>query len=209
MLLHSGIKTILLVANKNELVFTTNDDSISIYEIGIGKINALVAIANLHLQIKELGINPILVNVGTAGSTRFPIGHALYPEAFAQGDAYTDNFFLENTTFLAGKGMIHSVDIDSFDYSNALLTSDRFINTNTAFYKDIEHLNAVAYDMEGYALAYYCFTHKLPFHAIKIVSDNCDGTVKDWENILSQISSKLGDIVSSYLATLELDKTLS
>lgn len=209
MLLHAGIQTVLLVANKNELAFDTADDSIFIYEIGIGKVNALVAIAKLHQQIQELGIHPILVNVGTVGSTRYPIGHALYPEAFAQGDAYTADFFLENTNFLVGKGMIKAVDINDFDHTNSLLTSDRFINTNTAFYKDIAHLNALAYDMEGYALAYYCHVHQLPFYAIKIVSDNCDGTVKDWENILAKISATLGDIVQNYLDNLRVEKTIS
>lgn len=202
MLLHSGIKTILLVANKNELSFTTEDDSIFIYEIGIGKVNAVVSIARLHQQILQAGIHPILINVGTVGSTKYPIGDVIYPEHFAQGDTYTQDFFLENTTFLSGKGKIQEVEIGLFDYSKAILTSDRFINTNTAFYHDIKHLDATAYDMEAYALAFYCFTHNLPFYAIKIVSDNCDGTVKDWENILSEISSKLGGIVHSFLQNL-------
>lgn len=203
MLLHKGIQTILLVANKNELALTTDDESIFVYEIGIGKVNAVVALAMLHQQILALGINPILVNVGTVGSTRYPIGHALYPEHFAQGDAYTHDFFLENTTFLSGKGKINAVDYAEFDYAKAILTSDRFINTNTAFYQDIAHLYAVAYDMEAYALAFYCHTHDLPFYAIKIVSDNCDGTVKDWENILGKISNELGAIVHNYLAELK------
>lgn len=203
MILNKGIKTIILVANKNELSFTTNDDSIVIYEIGVGKVNAIVSLAILQQEIKALDIRPILLNVGTVGSTRFPIEHVLYPENFAQGDAYTDGFFLENTTFLKGKGTLESIDVKDFDYSAAILTSDRFINVNTAFYKDIAHLNPEAYDMEAYALAYFCFRNKLPFYAIKIVSDNCDGTVKDWESILSRISGKLGDILHNFLQTLK------
>jgi len=203
MILNKGIKTIILVANKNELSFTTDDSSIALYEIGVGKVNATVSLAILHQEISALGITPILLNVGTVGSTRFPIEHVLYPENFAQGDAYTDGFFLENTTFLSGMGTLKSVDISDFDYSQAILTSDRFINVNTAFYKDIEHLNPEAFDMEAYALAYFCYLHKLPFYAIKIVSDNCDGTVKDWESILSRISGKLGNILTEFLSNLE------
>lgn len=203
MRLHKNISVIILVANKQELSFTTNDESIAIYEIGVGKINATVSLSVLHQEIKELNINPILLNVGTVGSTRHPIEHVLYPESFAQGDAYTDGFFLENTTFLRGKGTIQSIEQGDFDYSTAILTSDRFINVNTAFYKDIEHLNAEAYDMESYALAYFCYVHKLPFYAIKIVSDNCDGTVKDWEAILGRISGKLGNILSDFLKTIK------
>jgi len=199
MILNKETKTILLVANKNELSFKTNDDSIVIYEIGVGKVNATVSLSILLQEIKTLGINPILINVGTVGSTRFPIEHILYPTYFAQGDAYIDGFFLENTKFLTGKGQITSIDIKDFDYSKSILTSDRFINTTTAFYQDIKDLNAEMYDMEAYALAYFCYTHQLPFYAIKIVSDNCDGTVKDWESILGRISGKLGAIVADFL----------
>lgn len=202
MIVHKDIKIIILVANKNELSFSTDDNSILVYEIGVGKVNATVSLSILMQEIKELGINPILLNVGTVGSTRYPIEHVLYPSSFAQGDAYTDGFFLENTTFLTGKGLLKSVDIADFDYDNSILTSDRFINTTTAFYQDIKHLNAEAYDMEAYALAYFAHTHNLPFYAIKIVSDNCDGTVKDWESILGRISGKLGTIVNDFLKSI-------
>lgn len=199
MILNKDIKTIVLVANKNELSFENNNESLAIYEIGVGKVNATVSLSILLQEIKALGIKPILLNVGTIGSTRFPIEHVLYPTYFAQGDAYTDGFFLENTTFLTGKGTIRSIDINDFDYTKAILTSDRFININTAFYKDIQHLNPEGFDMEAYALAYFCYIHQLPFHAIKIVSDNCDGTIKDWESILGRISGKLGNILEDYL----------
>lgn len=202
MSLNKNTKTVILVANKNELAFSTNDDSIVVYEIGVGKVNATLSAALLYQEIKELGINPILLNVGTVGSTRFPIEHVLYPEHFAQGDAYTDGFFLENTRFLTGKGSIQSVNRKDFDYSKAILTSDRFINTNTAFYQDIKDLNPEAFDMEAYALAVFCHTHQLPFYTIKIVSDNCDGTVKDWEAILGKISGKLGAILEDFLQNL-------
>ena len=203
MTFNKNIKTVILVANKNELAFDIKDDSIAIYEIGVGKVNALISLSKLYQTIKELDINPILINVGTVGSTKYPIEHILYPTYFAQGDAYTEGFFLENTKFLVGNGKIQSVGLEDFDYSKALLTSDRFINTTTAFYQDIKDLNAEAYDMEAYALADFCYQHQLQLHMIKIVSDNCDGTVKDWENILSKISGKLGDILSNYLKALQ------
>jgi adenosylhomocysteine nucleosidase len=202
MTLNKNIKTVILVANKNELAFETADDSIAVYEIGVGKVNAVIALSKLYQQIQALEIKPILLNVGTVGSIKYPIEHVLYPTYFAQGDAYTEGFFLENTKFLIGNGIIESVVLEDFDYNKALLTSDRFINTTTAFYEDIKDLNAEAFDMEAYALADFCYQHQLPLYMIKIVSDNCDGTVKDWENILSRISGKLGDIVSNYLKEL-------
>lgn len=199
MTLNKDTKTVILVANRNELAFETHDPTITVFEIGVGKVNAAVSLSLLLAEIKTLNIHPTLLNVGTVGSTIYPIEHVLYPEHFAQGDAFTDGFFLENTLFLSGKGTIKSVAISEFDYSNAILTSDRFINVNTAFYQDIKDLQPLAYDMEAYALAFFCYKHQLPFYAIKIVSDNCDGTVKDWESILSSISGKLGAIVEDFL----------
>jgi adenosylhomocysteine nucleosidase len=202
--LNKNIKTVILVANKNELAFDIKDDSIAIYEIGVGKVNSLISLSRLYQKMEELDISPILINVGTVGSIRHPIEHVLYPTYFAQGDSYTEGFFLENTKFLVGNGIIQSVDLKDFDYTKALLTSDRFINTKTVFYQDIKDLNAEAFDMEAYALADFCHQHQLPLYMIKIVSDNCDGTVKDWENILSQISGKLGQIVSNFLKNLNV-----
>lgn len=199
MTLHSDIATIILVANKNELSFTSDNKAILIYEIGVGKVNALLSLATLYEEIKRLGINPVLLNVGTVGCTRFPIGHVLYPSYYAQGDAYTDGFFLENTLFLQGQGTIQSIALDEFNYEDALLTSDRFIHIDSAFYDDIKHLNPLAFDMEAYALAHFCFLKNLSFHSIKIVSDNCDGTVKDWESILSEISGRLGTILDQFM----------
>ncbi|MFD2597716.1 hypothetical protein ACFSQ3_02040 [Sphingobacterium corticis] len=206
MILHKDIETIILVANRNELSFATTDESILVYEIGVGKVNALLSIATLYEDIKALNINPVLLNVGTVGCTRYPVGHVLYPSYYAQGDAYTDGFFLENTLFLKGQGMIESIPMDEFRYEEALLTSDRFINVNTAFYQDITHLDPLAFDMEGYALASFCFQKNLLFYSIKIVSDNCDGTVKDWESILGEISGRLGDILDQFMQSLDQKK---
>lgn len=199
MILNKETDTIILVANKNELSFTTDNKSTIVYEIGVGKVNALLSLATLYEDIKALGITPVLLNVGTIGCTRHPIGHVLYPSHYAQGDAYTDGFFLENTLFLKGQGTIESVSIEEFSYEDALLTSDRFINVNSAFYQDIKHLNPLAFDMESYALANFCRLKNLPFHSIKIVSDNCDGTVKDWESILGEISGRLGTILNEFM----------
>ncbi|MGJ1409267.1 hypothetical protein ACR78Z_06300 [Sphingobacterium thalpophilum] len=199
MILNKDIETIILVANKNELAFATTDSSSLVYEIGVGKVNALLSVATLYDEIKTLGINPVLLNVGTVGCTRHPIGHVLYPAYYAQGDAYTDGFFLENTLFLKGQGKIESVPLDEFRYEDAILTSDRFVNINTPFYQDVKHFNPLAFDMESYALASFCFHKNLSFHSIKIVSDNCDGTVKDWESILFEISGRLGIILDKFM----------
>lgn len=209
MILNKDIETIILVANKNELSFTPSNASIFVHEIGVGKVNALLSLASLYEDIKELGITPLLLNVGTVGCTRYPIGHVLYPAYYAQGDAYTDGFFLENTLFLRGQGLIEAISLDEFRYEEALLTSDRFINVNTAFYQDIKHLNPLAFDMESYALANFCFQKKLTFHSIKIVSDNCDGTVKDWESILSEISGRLGNILDQFMKDLSEEKMIA
>lgn len=199
MILNKDIEIIILVANKNELSFTTENKSTFIYEIGVGKVNAVLSLATLYEEINLLGIQPVLLNVGTVGCTRYPIGHVLYPAYYAQGDAYTEGFFLENTLFLKGQGLIESISMAEFNYEEALLTSDRFINVNTAFYQDIKHFNPLAFDMESYALANFCHLKNLAFYSIKIVSDNCDGTVKDWESILGEISGRLGHILDRFI----------
>lgn len=197
--LNKSTQVIILVASKKELSISLNLKSVFVYEIGVGKINTLVSLSTLMYKISALKINPIFLNVGTVGSVKYPIEHILYPENYAQGDTYIGDFFLENTRFYTGKGKIKSIERKNFNYSSSILTSDRFINTNTNFYKQVQHLQVDAFDMESYAIAHFCYEHNIPFHTIKIVSDNCDGTIKDWENILHKISNKLGKIVEEYL----------
>ena len=43
------------------------------------------------------------------------------------------------------------------------------------------------FDMEAYAAALFCRTHGIPFYCFKAVSDNLDGSLKDWRSILGEI----------------------
>lgn len=197
--INKSTEVVILVASKKELSFSLKLPSVYIYEIGVGKVNTLVNLSLLHQHIQALDIQPIFLNVGTVGSIKHPIEHILYPENYAQGDTYIEPFFLENTGFFSGKGLLKSVEKENFDYSSAILTSDKFINIHMDFYKKVQHLQVEAFDMESYAIAHFCYKHQIPFYSIKIVSDNCDGTIKDWENILHKISKKLGTIVEEFL----------
>ena len=53
MTLNKNIKTVILVANRNELAFETGDESIAVYEIGVGKVNAVIALSKLYLGINS------------------------------------------------------------------------------------------------------------------------------------------------------------
>ncbi|MEG1546505.1 MAG: hypothetical protein RR371_04570, partial [Bacteroides sp.] len=54
------------------------------------------------------------------------------------------------------------------------------------------------FEMEAYAIASVASESKIPFYCIKVVSDNCDGTPKDWGNILSQIRPEIDKAISDF-----------
>ncbi|MEG1838767.1 MAG: hypothetical protein RR220_05690, partial [Bacteroidaceae bacterium] len=54
------------------------------------------------------------------------------------------------------------------------------------------------FEMEAYAIANVASESKIPFYCIKVVSDNCDGTLKDWGNILSQIRPEIDKAISDF-----------
>ena len=51
------------------------------------------------------------------------------------------------------------------------------------------------FDMEAYAAALFCKTHNLQFLCIKAISDNLDGSLKDWQAILGDIRAKFTELL--------------
>ena len=51
------------------------------------------------------------------------------------------------------------------------------------------------FDMEAYAAAQFCHLHEIPFYCFKAVSDNLDGSLKDWRNILGDIRGKFTSLL--------------
>lgn len=159
---------------------------------GVGKLNAYRAVRKA-LRDRHYDV---IINAGTCGSRKFPIGTVQYPTILKQGDAFTSNSFKAKTLFTSSS--IYKKDI-------TLLTSDNFISCvpssdgSTALPDTVKDYDL--FDMEGYAVA--SAAEFMPKHCffIKLVSDNLDGTIVDWEKNTKKLSPILSRAIISFIRT--------
>ena len=174
------MKILILVATPKELgSFDLNDKGVKVVFTGIGKLNAYQktrqALRQEHFDI--------ILNVGTCGSDKHPIGTILRPSIIRQGDAF----------------LIHGFDNKAFEVSGdpnvSILTGDNFIskvyNSDGILSLPEKARDFDAFDMESYAIATAAAFMLRNVYFLKIVSDNLDGSVKDWEVSANALANKL------------------
>ena len=80
----------------------------------------------------------------------------------------------------------------------SVFSGDYFMSTQTFNPEQVKELSCKydLFDMEAYAAALFCKTHGLEFRCLKAVSDNLDGTLKDWRKILGDIRAKFTGLLA-------------
>lgn len=156
---------------------------------GIGKVNAVY-----HL-LKGISLYQpdIVINLGTAGSSRFERGQVVCCTDFYQRD-------MEVTALGFGKFET------PFSHEPALLrygieipnVPKGICGSGDSF--EMEHSNPEynVIDMEAFALAKVCEREKIPFLCLKYISDGADGNaVSDWNEEIRKASAKLFEALVS------------
>lgn len=150
---------------------------------GVGKLRAFEATLKA-LQKQEYHT---IINVGTSGSFRHPIGTILRPSSVVQGDIYIDSIFATQPEELA-----------TGDKNISIVSSDDFIGSDTPEQKRSLLEPHDCMDMESYAMIRAIKFHsefrgkEMPeTHILKIVSDACDGTVEDWSSRIERLRPSL------------------
>jgi len=130
---------------------------------GVGKVNAAIALTK---RLMKGDIKKVL-NFGSAGSTKFPIGDLVKCGRFVQRDMdctglgkYPHQTYGEEYDYLS--------NTDDEDFVTCY-SGDSFV-MDKAF--DVV-------DMEAYALAKVCKEFDVEFHCIKVISDNADEHADD------------------------------
>lgn len=182
------MKILLLVASPKELgSFDLNDTDVKVVFTGIGKLNAY----EKTMQAIQSQNFDVVINIGTCGSKKHKIGSILSPNIISQGDAFISDDFESSDIIL------------SYYSDTSILTGDNFIScipdsdggNILPDYVD----NFDAFDMEAYAIARALFNYPAELHFIKIVSDNLDGSIKDWEKSADALSSILVKETESFI----------
>lgn len=174
------MKILILAAAPIELgSFDLSHINVKVVFTGIGKLNAFKATR------KALRGNhyDAVINIGTCGSDKFPVGTVLKPSLVQQGDAF----------------LLHDLECREFtvngDPGISILTGDNFISKvyvpgkGLALPEKAQRFSA--FDMESFAIASAASFMLKKLHFIKIVSDNLDSSLEDWEKSAERLASKL------------------
>ena len=178
-----GREVVLFVADKDEI--SPEDVPFPVVYTGMGKMRMFSALVKWY-QTRGNSGEPIVLNIGSAGSARYPIGEILNCRCFVNGGSE----LIYDKIDLPGEGC-------------SVFSGDYFMSTQTFSPEQVKALSTQydLFDMEAYATALFCQMYDLPFYCFKAVSDNLDGSLKDWRSILADIRIRF----TSLLKTLSED----
>lgn len=146
-------------------------DANNITIMGMGKLNAAIALTN-YLQENPNHKDLVIINLGTAGSRKFPVGTLVeITDFFERGIVFRSQPIKINALTDLPKGKCGSGDL-------------------------VEELNESlpwdCVDMEAYSLAKICYQKSISFVSIKYITDVSDDNVKnDWKKNLGLASAEL------------------
>ena len=173
-----GRDVVLFVADEGEV--SRDDVHFPVVCTGIGKLRMYSALERWNSE-RDPSASPLVLNMGSAGSAKFPIGEIVECGTFVNGGSE----LIYDSIELPGGGC-------------SVFSGDYFMSTQTFSPDQVKELSRKydLFDMEAYAAALFCRTHGLEFRCLKAVSDNLDGTLKDWRGILGDIRAKFAGLLA-------------
>ncbi|MBP5312037.1 MAG: hypothetical protein J6112_04300 [Clostridia bacterium] len=164
-----GQDVVLFVADQDEI--SASDVRFPVVYTGMGKLRMYSALEKWYAARKG-GVKPVILNIGSSGSAKYPIGTIVNVTSFVNGGCE----LIYDRIDLPGEGA-------------SIFSGDYFMSTQTFSPEQVKALSGQydLFDMEAYAAALFCKEHGLSFYCFKAVSDNLDGTLKDWRSILGEI----------------------
>lgn len=151
---------------------------------GVGKVNAAL---NLTHKLSQLTVQPLVVNVGSAGSHRFDAHEVICVTDFVQRDmdATALGFSLGQTPFEELTTLGNGLPVNGLPLATCF-TGDSFVTEAHPQF----HLEVI--DMEAYALAKVCRHFNAPFLCLKFITDGADGeAADDWQQAVMVSVHKL------------------
>ena len=187
------LKDILLVsALEQETAGQLDDyfeDERQVLYTGVGKVNATLKLTQrLHSShLRYLPLMPeLVINYGTAGSRRSPIGELVDCTKFIQRDMDVTGlgFMKHQTPYESPTDMVirYTPEFNPIGKNYTCGTGDSFVESLEKGDSNID-----VFDMEAYALAKVCRYYKVPFISFKYITDGAnESSPKDWEKNLGK-----------------------
>ena len=135
-------------------------------------------------------------------------GHARFATDTAMSDGLAEvvNGLLSNPVLLLGQPAVQAFGLQAPKLHRGLIASgDRFVSTmaeSAALRRDVP--DALAVEMEGAAVAQVCHDYKIPFAAVRTISDRADDKAHaDFKEFVAAVASRYSlAIVDGWFASL-------
>lgn len=173
------------IANQTFYDGTFSDQSATVVQAGIGKVNATIATA---LLIQEFEVD-VVINTGSAGSITdgLSIGDLVIATSLSYHDADNRGFGYEYgqipqmpAEFMADKPLGQMIEkaatpIGWHVQRGQIVTGDSFISDRDKIVEIKGHFpKAMVTEMEGAAVAQTCHQFNTPFAVVRAISDTAD-----------------------------------
>lgn len=177
----NDIATVMALPVESQGLF--EKENIPVFYTGIGKVNAALTAADIIHKTKC----KVMINLGTAGSSKFDTHHLVEVSTFVQRDMDISplGFRIGETPFDPIPG-----GIDLIPYFPEL--SKGICGTGDSFETGTTKVHCELVDMEGYALAKVCRKLGVQLISLKYITDGADHNAhNDWQANLIPGSKKL------------------
>ena len=184
------MKLLVIYAVEEERIDVPFDGEVFYVKTGIGKVKAALKAQEAILNIKP----DFVLNIGTAGSVAHSVGDIVVCSDFLDRDLVKINH-----PEITSKLEINKEDISKF-FPKMPVNNDYECGTGDSFVLQPQDLTSDVCDMEAFAIASVCEYHKVPFAAVKYVSDKVgENNLKIWEETLANARKGLADFFSSIM----------
>jgi adenosylhomocysteine nucleosidase len=164
---------------------------IEVVYTGVGKINAAYSLTRRLLSIRDhAGASLLVLNLGTAGSSKFAVGSFVACDEFVQRDMDASALGFERgaTPYDAGGIALKFATVFPHLPRGVCGSGDNFETCASDLRCDV-------FDMEAYALARVCALEGVDFACVKFITDGADaGAAQSWQANLARASGQWLDL---------------
>ena len=152
---------------------------------GVGKVNATYKLTQKFGKFGSYIPYDLIINYGTAGSRKSPIGELVDCTKFIQRDLDVRGlgFMKHQTPYESPNGMVILYRTEPPSPLFNPIGKNHTCGTGDSFVESLEKgdSNIDVFDMEAYALAKVCRYYKVPFISFKYITDGAnESSPKDW-----------------------------
>ena len=175
--------TLIVCALEQETVGQLED--YDVLYTGVGKVNATYKLTQKFGKFGSYIPYDLIINYGTAGSRKSPIGELVDCTKFIQRDMDVRGlgFMKHQTPYESPNGMVILYRTEPPSPLFNPIGKNYTCGTGDSFVESLEKgdSNIDVFDMEAYALAKVCRYYKVPFISFKYITDGAnESSPKDW-----------------------------